>query len=197
MYNTVFLTLLVFSPILFQTPSNTTPAIPSGGDPVGDILKLIGGIIAAYLGKIFLNRLNEFRNDLASYREASKKNTESVSTLDTSVSSLDTRVQQLETDLSRAIRERNEAQARVITVQAAADAAKEYAEAQIKSLEDKNRVLNSDLITERVINAELAGNIRDLRTEQLKQKQQIEQLQSAGLIADAIAQQVAKMNSQT
>lgn len=196
MYNTVFLTLLVFSPILFQTPSTPNPVILTG-DPVGDILKLIGGIIAAYLGKIFLNRINEFRSDLASYREASKKNTESVSTLDTSVSSLDTRVQQLETDLSRAIRERNEAQARVITVQAAADAAKEYAEAQIKSLEDKNRVLNSDLITERVINAELAGNIRDLRTEQLKQKQQIEQLQAAGLIADAIAQQVAKMNSQT
>lgn len=193
MYNTVLFSLLVLSPLILQTTS--TPLTPT--DPLGDAIKALIGIILIAITPSIISRLNETRVILKTFAAASKKNTESVATLDTSMSSLEGRVQQLETDLSRAISERNEAQARVITVQAAANAAKEYAEAQIKSLEDKNRVLNSDLITERVINAELAGNIRDLRTEQLKQKTRIEQLESAGLIADAIAQQLAKMNSES
>ncbi len=120
-----------------------------------------------------------------------------VGLLDTSVTEVVKRVSQLETDLSRMTNERDQAQALVISGAAAAEAAKQFSAVQIKLLTDQLKSKDNDLITERVINSELANNIRELRGKITQLEERCMLLENSGPIADAIASKLLDMNSAT
>lgn len=194
MYNTMLMSLLALSPLILQT-TTTQPSISA--DPVGDLVKAILGLIAVVLSPIIIRKINEIRDAVKVSKATAEANTKSVQVLDTSVGEIFKRVSQLETDLSRAIGERDQAQALVISNAAAAEAAKQFSDVQIKLLTDQLRTKDNDLITERVINSELANNIRELREEISQLKERCMLLENSGTIADAIASKLVEINSAT
>lgn len=193
MYNTISVSLLVLSPLYLQVAQN--PQIST--DPVGDVVKLILGLIAAALSPILIRKINEIRDAMSAAKTVSAQNAESIKTLDTVAVDVNKRLSQLESDLARAYLERDAAQQLVITNAAAAEAAKQFADVQIKLLTDQLRTKDNDLITERVINSELANNIRELREEVSKLKERCMLLENSGTIADAIADKLIEINSAT
>lgn len=191
-----FIFTIAVLPLLVQ--STTPTAAPSlTGDPVRDVAIIILGILGVFILPRATSKVNEFRESVEKFQKVTSANAQSVSGLNTDVDALKKRVTQLEADLSKAIQERDEAKSQAIAIQAAREAAQQYADAQIRSLKEDNLKLNSDLITERIVKSELANTITELRQEIATLKERCEMLENAGPIADAIADRLLKMNTQT
>lgn len=194
MYKAYSVIFTALSPLILQVPiTPQTQSTPS--DPLLDLIKLIISIGVVVFTPIAISKLNSLRSAVEEFRKSSSQNTQSVVNISQNISALNIRVLQLESDLALAVKERDEAKSVAVATQAAADVSVSYSESKVKVLEERNTTLNADLITERVINAELAGNIRDLRSKITKLEERCEMLETAGPIADAIARQLLEMNS--
>lgn len=193
MFYSTFFSALALAPLILQQADPVTPPT----NLLSEVVKILIGLSAIVITPIAVARLNSLRAAIEGFRNVNTKNTRSIQTIQTTQAETNSRVTQLETDLASMTRERDDAKTLVITVQADAAKAKAYSDTQLKIMEDRNHTLHTDLKTERVINAELANNIRELRNEIARLKERCELLESAGPIADAIAKQLLEKNSQS